>query len=145
MTDIFAHPLFANIDQKAFETELYAHNFSGAAVDIMGESAYLNAREAGIQLALSKKHKINAIHLYSGCLEGFSCYQGPLPLDIGFNTTRAQIREKLGLPAMSGEHGGVGIMTLEHAFDRYESDAYYIRFQFVAGEVGVRLITLGQA
>jgi hypothetical protein len=143
MTDIFAHPLFATIGQKAFETELYTQSFNGAQIEIMGESPYLNARDAGIELVLNKKHKIEAIHLFNGTAEGFCRYAGPFPFDIDFDMTRAQIREKLGTPAMSMEAGGIGIMAIEHAFDRYENDTHYIRFQFTDEGAGVHLITLG--
>jgi hypothetical protein len=143
MTDIFAHPLFLNIGQKAFETEIYIQNFNGAAVEIIGESPYLNARDAGVHLVLTKKHKLDAIHLYSGTLEGFCRFDGPAPGDIGFEMSRAQIRSTLGVPSMHGDPGGVGIMAIEHAFDRYENDMHYIRFQFDAGASKVRLITLG--
>jgi hypothetical protein len=145
MTDIYTHPLLTNIGQKAVETDLYTQHFNNAQVEIMGESPYLNARDAGIELVLTKKHKIDAIHLYNGTLEGFCRYPGPFPLDINFEMTRAQIRNKLGTPAMSIEPGGIGLMAIEHAFDRYENETYYIRFEFETGNGGVRLITFGQA
>jgi hypothetical protein len=144
MTDIFAHPLFLSIGQKALETEIYIQIFNGATVEIMGESPYLNAPDAGIQLVLTKKQKVDAIHLFNGTLEGFCRYVGPAPLDIGFEISRSQIRNRLGMPSLHGDPGGVGIMAIEHAFDRYENETHYIRFQFEAGESRVRLITLGR-
>lgn len=143
MTNIFAHQLFANIGQKAFETELYTQSFNGADVEIMGESPYLNASDAGIELVLSKKHTIEAIHLFNGAAEGFCRYSGLFPLDIDFDMTRAHVRLKLGKPAMSAEAGGIGIMAIEHSFDRYEDDRFYIRIQYEAGDSAVALITLG--
>jgi hypothetical protein len=143
MTDIFQHPLFANLAQVARNSDLYTQMFQGVGIEIMGESPYLNQR--GVELCLTKKHRIEAIHLYGGKLEDFDRYQGSLHPNINFDTSRIQVHQILGTPAMSMEPGGIGLMAIDFAFDRYENDQYYIRFQYEAGNDAIRLITLGLA
>jgi hypothetical protein len=145
MSHIFDHPLFANLKQKGLETQIYAQAFHGAQIEIMGASPYLNARDAGIELCLSKKHQVEAIHLYNGTLEGFCRFQNDLPGGATFDWSRAQIQSTLGPPSLSMDAGGAGIMAIEHAFDRYENDRYYIRFQYEKGDNAIRLVTLGLA
>jgi hypothetical protein len=145
MTDIFQHPLFANLGQVARNSDLYAQLFQGVEIEIMGESPYLNQRDAGVELCLSKKHKIEAIHLYGGKFEDFGRYQGSLHNDISFDTSRIQVHHILGTPAMSMEPGGIGLMAIDFAFDRYEDGQYYVRFQYEAGNDAIQLITLGMA
>jgi hypothetical protein len=145
MSSIFDHPLFTSLGQIGLESDVYTQSFKGEQIEIMGESPYLNARDAGIELCLCKKRKVQAIHLYSGTLEGFCRYEGPYPANLSFGSSRAQIRAALGEPALAMEAGGTGIMAIEHSFDRYENEQFYIRFQYEAGDGAVGLITLGQA
>jgi hypothetical protein len=139
----FTDSLFEALGQPALSSPLHAQYFSQTEIEICGESPYLNAMGAGISLPLSKKHKIDAIHLYSGTLEGFCRFEGATPFGIGFDMTRAQIREKLGEPAMSADPSGTGLFAITHSYDRYEDDRFYVRYQFEAGDCAVRLITLG--
>jgi hypothetical protein len=143
MSTIFDHDIFATLDQIGVETDIYAQNFRDAQIEIMGESPYLNARDAGIELCLNKKQKVEAIHLYNGTSEGFCRYQGTLPGDVTFDQSRAQVQATLGPPNMSMDAGGVGLMAIEHAFDRYENDLYYVRFQYESGNAAICLVTLG--
>jgi hypothetical protein len=143
MPQDYNDPLFQALGQPALTSPLYAQYFSQAEIEIMGESPYLNATGAGISLPLSKKHKIEAIHLYCGTFEGFCRFEGGLPFDIGFDMSRTQIRDKLGEPTMSADPSGDGLFAITHSFDRYENTGFYIRYQFEAGDKAVRLITLG--
>jgi hypothetical protein len=145
MTTLFQSPLFEHLGKIAKETPLYSETFGGAEVEIAGESPYLSSYEAGIQFPLTKKHKIDAIHLFNGTFEGFCRYQGPFPADLDFTATRERVRAKLGQPSMTAEAGGVGIMAIEFAFDRFEDDQFYVRYQYEAEGGDVRLITLGIA
>jgi hypothetical protein len=44
-----------------------------------GQSPYLNARNHGISLALTKKGNVETIFLYAEGYEGFSEFKGDLP------------------------------------------------------------------
>jgi hypothetical protein len=145
MSQIFDNSLFASLGQIGLESDIYAQNFNSEQIETMGESPYLNGRDAGIELCLTKKHKVQAIHLYSGKLEGFCRFAGPYPSGLSFTSSRAQIRAVLGEPFMSMEAGGAGITAIERSFDRYENEQFYIRFQYEVGDGAVRLITLGLA
>jgi hypothetical protein len=140
---IFQSKLFSYLGQPFQTIDIYASTFKSSAPEIMGESPYLNAYHAGISLALERNNQIKAVFLYAAGVENFSQYKPPLPGSLSFETSRALIRSKLGEPAFGGEAGGTGIMAIEHSFDRYESEAFYIRFEYADGDSGVRLVTLG--
>jgi hypothetical protein len=119
--------------------------FGAFSPETMGESLYVNARPHGIALALSRKKCVEAVFLYAEGVEDFSRYQAALPGGVTFTSTRAVARAALGAPSLSGDVGGIGIMAIEHAFDRFEDAAHYVRFTYWADDAGVRLVTIGAA
>jgi hypothetical protein len=143
VSDIFQSKLFAYLSQPYQKADIYPSVFKSAKPQIMGESPYLNAYEAGISLALERNDQIKAVFLYAEGVEDFGQYKPTLPGGLTFDTPRADVRAKLGQPAIAGEAGGNGIMAIEHAFDRYESAEFYLRFEYADGGSGVRLVTLG--
>jgi hypothetical protein len=143
VSDIFQSRQFSYLGQPYQKTDIYPTIFKSSEPQIMGESPYLNAREEGISLALERDGRIKAVFLYAGGVENFGQYKSPLPGNLAFDTPRAVIRTKLGEPAFGGEAGGTGIMAIEHSFDRYESSQFYLRFEYVDGDSGVRMVTLG--
>jgi hypothetical protein len=124
----------------------YAALFKDAAPEIMGESPYLNCRDAGIAFALDRKDKVIAIFLYAADVEGFVKYRADLPAGLSCCSTRADVNAAMGRAAsFSGESGGEGIFAIEHSFDRFEDGPFYIRFEYWLGNAGVRLVTMGLA
>jgi hypothetical protein len=108
-------------------------------------SPYLNARNHGISLALTKKGNVETIFLYAEGHEGFSEFKGELPSGIRFGSSRKDVRSLMGEPMMAGEIGGEGVMANEFAFDRYETTERYMRFTYNKDESGILLITLAPA
>lgn len=145
MTQIFESPIFSYLGQLGREVDIYPTTFNSVEVEVMGESNYLNARDAGISFALNKKLKVDAIFLYADGVEDFKQYQEALPGGLSFDMSRAQVRKALGEPSFSGEAGGTGIMAIAFSFDRYESDTDYIRFEYTEKDKQIRLVTMGKA
>ena len=143
MTHFTDHLAFSWLGKDPYTLPVYAEKFAGAKAKIMGESPYLDAKQAGISLPLSRKNIVQAVHLYSEGFEGFKAYQGSLPAGLTLASSRADVRAALGEPAMSAEPGGSGIMAIEHSLDRYEAGKYYISFQYLAGDHAIMLVTLG--
>ncbi len=139
------HPALRWLDKDPFGLPVYSELFAGAQIETMGESPYLNAEMAGISFALSRKNRVQSVFLYGGDLEGFAAYTGPLPGGLSFANSRADLRGALGTPAMSGEAGGIGLMAIEHSWDRFESEGVYVRFEYHTGDSAIRLVTIGQA
>jgi hypothetical protein len=137
------HPAFSWLGKDPYALPVYAEKFAGAKAKIMGESPYLDAKQAGISFPLSRKNMIQAVHLYSEGFEGFKAYQGSLPAGLSLASSRADVRAALGEPAMSVEPGGVGIMAIEYALDRFESGEHYLSIQYCAGDKALLLVTLG--
>lgn len=144
MEKLFDSPIFSYVGQPGLEVDIYSTTFNSAKVEIMGESNYLNARDAGISFALSKKLMVDAIFLYADGVENFRQYQEALPGGLSFDMSRARVHELLGEPSFSGEAGGEGIMAIEFSFDRYESDPHYIRFNYTKNDEQIRLVTIGK-
>jgi hypothetical protein len=139
------HPIFAWLGQPALGLDIYAQAFDGASVEIMGESPYLNAKGAGISFALSPDHSVRAAFLYHQDVEGFAAYQGSLPKGLTLAHSRADVRAALGEPAMSMDAGGVGLMAIDFAFDRFEEADIYLRCEYLPGDNAIRLITIGRS
>jgi hypothetical protein len=145
MTGFPDHPALTWIGQPALSLPVYAQLFDGAAVEIMGASPYLNAKAAGISFALHPDHSVRAVFLYAAGVEDFAQYAAdPLPAGLSFSSTRADVRAVLGAPAMSADAGGVGLMAIDFAFDRFEDGARYLRFEYWPDDAGARLVTVGE-
>jgi hypothetical protein len=138
-----AHPGFAWLQRPALGLEVYVQLFDAAPVVTMGESPFLNAKSAGISFALHADHSVRAVFLYAQGVEAFAQYAGPLPAGLSFASCRADVRAALGEPAMAMDAGGVGLMAIEHGFDRYEHQGQYVRFEYLPDNGTVRLVTLG--
>jgi hypothetical protein len=132
------------IDQRYDAIADYARLFKDAKPKTMGESPYLQGKEAGIAFALTRDQRIRAIFLYAQGVEDFAQYAGALPAALTFSSTRADVRAALGIPAIAAEAGGSGVFAIEHSFDRFEANGFYVRFEYSAGDAGVRLVTLGK-
>jgi hypothetical protein len=116
----------------------------------MGESPYLNAKGAGVSFALfgyddPAAAVVRAVFLYAQGVEGFEQYAAdPLPAGLSFASRRADVRRSsLGQLVQSGDAGGVGFMAIEFAFDRFEADGQYLRFEYHPGDGSIRLVTIG--
>ncbi len=142
MTDFTNHPAFSWLGKEALSLPIYAEKFDGAAITIMGESPYLDAKGAGIEFALNADHSVKAVHLYAQGIEDFAAYADPLPVGLTLTSSRADVRAALGEPALQMEPGGVGLMAIEFAFDRYEAGDQYLRFEYMKGETAIRLVTV---
>ncbi len=137
------HPAFSWLGQDALSLPVYAECFDGAEVFTGGESPYLNAKKAGIQFALNADQSVRAVHLYAQDIEGFDAYAQPLPAGLALSSSRAYVQAALGEPVMSMNAGGVGVMAIEFAFDRYEAGDHYLRIEYQSGDTAIRLVTIG--
>ncbi len=138
-----SHPAFGWFGKPAFDLDVYAQLFNGAKAEILGESPYLNAKSAGVSFALNDDETVRAVFLYSQGVERFEQYSHTLPAGLSFTSSRAEVHKVLGKPVMSGEVGGVGVFAIEFSFDRYEADDRYLRFEYLAGDKAIRLVTIG--
>jgi hypothetical protein len=139
----FEHPAFGWLGEPAMQLEIYHSSFAGAKPVIMGESPYLNAKQAGMSFALTKKHTVKAVFLYAQSIEGFERYAGALPAGLTFSSNRDEVKAALCEAVFSGDAGGIGLMAIEHSFDRYEDSGYYLRFEYMPGNGSIRLVTIG--
>jgi hypothetical protein len=144
MAQLFASPIFSYLGQLWNQVEIYSTMFNSAVPKVMGESKYLNSLDAGISFALDKKLKVESIFLYADGVEGFKQYSEELPGGISFEMSRSEVRKALGEPSFSTEVGGIGLMAIDFALDRYESDTNYICFEYTEKDAHIRLVTIGK-
>ncbi len=138
-----AHIAFTWIGQPALMLPVYGELFDGAKPVIAGESPYLSNKAAGIEFALYPDHRVRAVFLYAADVEDNAQYAGALPADLSFASSRVDVRAVLGDPVFSGEAGGVGLMAIDHSFDRYEDGTHYLRFEYAPGDTSIRMVTAG--
>jgi hypothetical protein len=137
------HEIFSWIGQPALDLPVYAERFEGAEIEIGGESPYLYGKAVGIQFALNRDHTVRAAFLHAEGVEDFAQYPGTLPGGLSFTSSRADVRAALGEPVFNGDAGGVGLMAIEHSFDRFEEGPHYLRFEYLAGNMSIRMVTVG--
>jgi hypothetical protein len=145
MPNPFDYAPLANLGVPFAEAALYRAAMTDAQPVIMGESPYVNVQKAGIALALDRQAKVRTVFLYRQGVEGFAQYAGALPGTLTFDSNRAEVRSLFGTPVLTAEAGGTGIMAIDFAFDRFEAGAFYMRFEYLPDEGGLRLLTLGLA
>ncbi len=143
MPDPFESSLFAALGAPYQMGVLYQDHFDGAKPKQAGESDYVSAQAAGVSFALSADHMVRALFLYNAGIEDFAAFAGALPGDIALSARRSDVRAALGEPAMTADAGGSGIFAIAFAFDRYEDGPHYLRFEYLEGDVGIRMVTLG--
>jgi hypothetical protein len=140
----FDTPMLGWLDQPYEAVPDHAALFGSAKPEIMGESPYLNGRATGVAFALTKDHRVRAIFFYANGVEDFAQYAGALPGALSFASSRADVRTALDTTVMAADAGGAGLFAIEHSFDRFEADGFYLRFEYIAGDAAVRLVTLGK-
>jgi hypothetical protein len=140
----FEHPAITWLGADPYILPVYAESFGGAAAIALVETPYLSAKGAGISFALTRDQKVQTVFLYSEGYEGFSAYAGTLPAGLSLASSRADVRAALGVPVMSGEKGGVGIMAIDFSFDRFEDGENYMNFNYLPGDEAVNLLVIGR-
>lgn len=56
---------------------------------------------------------------------------------------QSPIFSALGERAVAADAGGSGISAIDHPFDLYEQGPRYPRFEYLTGNAGMRMVTLG--
>ncbi len=143
MTEFTNHPAFSWLGKDVQSLLSYAECFYGAKIIFVGESPYLDAKKAGIELVLNADHSVKAVHFYAQDTEDFHAYAEPLPGGLTLSNSREEVLAAFGSAAMSMDPGGIGLMAIEFAFDRFETSEHYLRFEYLTGEGAIRLVTIG--
>jgi hypothetical protein len=143
MSQVTQFPFFDYLGQKITELDIYRATFKSAEPADVEGFKYLSAQEEGISLSLSKTLEVEAVFLYAEGVEGFQQYKHSLLNELSFLSSRTNVRQQLGEPSSSGEAGGIGIMAVSFAWDRYELDRGYLHIQYEKGENQIRLLTIG--
>jgi hypothetical protein len=135
-------PDVGNVFEGSF---LAAHYFQSGPFEVQNgqDGEFIKAFARGLEVSLNKERKIRAIFLYGLGDPEFDKFAEPLPSGLTFETSRLATQGRLGTPGASGEVGGVGLMALEFAWDRYNFLEFYLHLEYARGDVSIRKITLG--
>jgi hypothetical protein len=142
---LFDHRLNQVLHCPIDETGLRELYFDGAKPMPLGDDGrfILQSMVNGIEVHTAKDKTITAIFLFSDGVETYQAFEDTLPGEMTFTSSRTDVRVAFGQPQFSGEVSGEGIMAIEFSFDRYESESTYIRFEYLADDAALRMITLG--
>src|SRR4051812_12710569 len=102
---------------------------------------YLRSEADGILIKISDEGEILTILLMSEGKDGFSQFAGPLPGQLGFSSTRADVLKALGAPAFIRPAGKLG--SFEHGeLMRFDKPGYSLHVQFRSRGAGIELFTM---
>ena len=101
---------------------------------------YLRSEDDGILIKISDEGEILSILLMSEGKDGFAQFAGPLPGQLGFSSTRADVLKALGAPAFIRPAGKLG--SFEHGeLMRFDKPQYSLHVQFRSRGAGIELMT----
>lgn len=98
--------------------------------DIMGRSSLIG-HEAGYELMI-EEGRIDTVFVYPIATGEFRPFVGPLAAGLSAESTREDVRERLGLPSREGGPMGVPGLGLLGPWDRYDSDRTCLHFRYAA-------------
>ncbi|QDT51307.1 hypothetical protein [Symmachiella dynata] len=106
-------------------------------------TTYISYLTAGVGFVASSTGCIRAIQFYGEAYDDdFAPFQGLLPEEIQFNTTRQQVHKHLG---PSDEEGGdevIEFLGYIPRWDRYTRAEYLLHIQYTKDCNGIELVTL---
>lgn len=134
------------INKKLSEVEnndKFKRYFKDSIIANILERDFLINNSMGIDLILTELQIIETIHLFSADeINGISCYEGQMPFNLNFTSSRTEVNAILGKPNRSG--GGynsiVGHIPL---WDKYYFANYTLHFQYSDQSQSIDLVTIG--
>lgn len=125
-------------------------NFFGIAeieapIAVPGERRYLTFPEKGIGLILDDGDVARTLQLFNaGVSKRYSQYQGPLPNQIGFLSSRVDVRREFGNPERASDGGpGKGIGgAMMYPWDLFHVDGKRFHFEYAPNGEFIRLVSV---
>lgn len=134
------------INKKLSEIEnddKFKRYFKDSAIENILERDFLINNSMGIDLILTELQTIETIHLFSADeINGISSYEGEMPFNLNFTSTRTEVNATLGKPNRSG--GGYNsIVGHIPSWDKYYFTNYSLHIQYSDQGESIDLITIG--
>lgn len=102
---------------------------------------YLKSEADGLLIKVSGEGTILTIFLMSEGKDGFSQFQGPLPGELRFSSTRREVVQALGAPAHIRPPGRIGSFQQGELL-RFDGAEHSIHVLFKGTGDGIELVTL---
>ena len=102
---------------------------------------YLKSESDGLLIKVSGEGTILTIFLMSEGKDGFSQFQGPLPGELRFTSSRREVVQALGAPAHIRPPGRIGSFQQGELL-RFDKPGYSLHFLFRGTGEGIDLVTI---
>ena len=106
------------------------------------DRSYLSVLSSGISFVFLDNETVGAIQLHAQDHEDFIGYAEPLPENLSFNMSRAEVRRLLGEPNQHGEEQEVIFLGKKPAWDAFLIDDVKIHLEYNFSESQIQLITI---
>jgi hypothetical protein len=101
---------------------------------------YLRSERDGLLVKLSADGELLAVFLMSEGKDGFRQFRGPLPAQLTFDATAADVLRALGAPAYSRPPAKLGSLHVGELL-RFDRPTHSVHFQFRSGQAGIDLVS----
>jgi hypothetical protein len=88
------------------------------------------------------KGRISAAHLFIEAAEEHQPFQGKLIANLSVESTRKDVRTRLGEPSRSREAQFITGLGARGPWDRYDEESLCIHFQYEGSDCRIQLITI---
>ena len=111
------------------------------AAGIGGEPVhYLKSEDDGLLIKISAEGTVITIFFMSEGKDGFAQFEGPLPGNLRFTSSRREVVQALGAPAYIRPAGRIGSFQQGELL-RFDRAEWSVHFQFKGTGAGIELVT----
>lgn len=142
-------PIFNNFEKAIEQTDIfkkYKFVLTKKAQPSHGSGAVFSDKLAGVEIrqSLEDRSTIDTIFLkmyIDG--RGTKAYTGTLPCGLKQIMSRSEVQKLLGKPDFSVEKGGIGLMAITNAADKwYDAIGNGLRIEYETDDKSIKLITI---
>ena len=106
-------------------------------------TVYYKNKDLGVELATDTEGKLHTIFLFGTKQGRGKPFVGELPDGLQFDMSREAARKLLGAPTRSSEKGGIGIMAVEQASDKWiAANGQSIHLEYATDDNSISRVTL---
>ncbi|TMO01314.1 hypothetical protein [Pseudoalteromonas sp. S558] len=102
---------------------------------------YISFTDIGLEIIADDDKRINTVFISSlskGAIKEYS----PIIKGVNFRSSRAEVRNVMGIPTKSGNPLADTILEPTAGYDRYDNEQYAIHFEYNSENSTISLITL---
>lgn len=98
------------------------------------DELFFESKQSGVQISFNEDERLECVFLYSRAYEGFSDFQGSLPLGVSLDWSREKVRQVLGVPSFSFP-GEKSRLLSSPPNDRYDGARGSVSISYVSDHI----------